>query len=109
MTDAPPGPDAVEVPRTPWTRGLGHNAIALSLSAAFLDRLPPAALATGGPVLGIVGVAIAGLAAFAFLYLAPASRAFRWRRPFAGISASTFGERGALVVPGLLLIVAHVV
>lgn len=92
-----------------WTWGIGHNYIGLFLGVIFLDRLAPGTLGVGGLVPSVLGAALGGLLAFGLLYLPAATWGFRARLPLADLARSTFGERGAIWVPGLLLGLAQVV
>ena len=97
------------VPPKGWQDGVAPAFLAAGLSVVFLDRLAPSTLLVGGLGPSIVGAVLAGLLGYWCLYYAPAMWGVRTRRPLAVVATSTFGARGAVVVPGLLLGVACVV
>lgn len=101
--------DEPPVPPKSWQDGVAPAFLAVGLSVVFLDRLAPSTLLVGGLGPSIVGAVLAGLLAYWCLYYAPAMWGVRTRRPLAVVATSTFGARGAVVVPGLLLGVAYVV
>ena len=101
--------DTPPVPPTGWQEGVAPAFLALGLSVVFLDRLAPSTLLVGGLGPSVVGAGLGGLLAYWCLYYAPAIWGARTRRPLAVVSASTFGARGAVVVPGLLLGLVYVI
>lgn len=101
--------DTPPVPPKGWQEGIGPAFIALGLGVVFLDRLAPSTLMIGGLGPSILGAGLGGLFAYWCLYYAPSLWGVRTRKPLAVVSTSTFGARGAVVVPGLLLGLAYVV
>ncbi len=97
------------VPPKGWQDGVAPAFLAMGLSVVLLDGLAPGTLMVGGLGPSIVGAVLAGLLGYWCLYYAPAMWGVRTGRPLAVVATSTFGARGAVVVPGLLLGLASVV
>lgn len=107
----PPSPanPASPIPAKTWQNGIGPAFLALGMSVVFLDRLAPTTLMIGGLAPSMVGAFLAAVLAYWCLYYAPAMWGFRAHQPLSVIAARTFGERGSLLLPVLLLIAIHVV
>jgi len=102
-----PRPGTEVIPRN-WQTGLAPVYIGMFLWFAFFDQIGDRALPLGGLGLSILGAAVAGPLGYLLLFRAPANWGFRARRPLKEIATSTFGIRGAALVPGLLLGVAQI-
>jgi cytosine permease len=96
------------VPPKRWQDGIAPAFIAVGMSVVFLDRLAVTTLVVGGLGPAIVGAVLAGLLGYWCLYYAPAMWGVRTRRPLSVVATSTFGARGAVILPGLLLGVVYV-
>jgi cytosine permease len=95
-----PGP-AVE-PK-PWQTGLAPVYIGVFLWVGFFDQIGRRALFVGGLGWSLLGAAVAGPLGYLLLYRASAIWGQQTGRGLAGVSASTFGSKGSLTVPGLLV------
>ena len=96
--------DPVGLPeRKPWTSGMAPAYIGTFLWVAFFDGLGPNVLPTGGLAPALGGVVAAGILAYLLLYRVPASWGFTSRRPLDDLAGATFGTKGALLVPNLLI------
>ena len=103
-----PQPGA-EVEPKPWQTGIAPVYISMFLWIAFFDQIGRRALPMGGLGWSMLGAAVAGPLGYLLLYRAPATWGHRVGKPLDVVSTSTFGVRGASLVPGLLLGVAQVV
>lgn len=103
-----PSADALPPEPLPWTRGIGPRFIALFLVIVYYDQLAPRTLAVGGLAPAVLGATIGGVLALLLLFYAPAMQGLRARKGLLGISESTFGQNGAKVVPGIVLVVGQV-
>jgi len=107
LLDSTPRPASGIEPR-PWQTGLAPAYIGLFLWVGFLDQVGRRALPVGGLACSVLGALVAGPACYLLMFRAAGLWGFRSGRLLAGVAASTFGERGALVLPGLLLAAAQV-
>ncbi len=96
-------PDAL-----PWTKGIGPRYIALFLVIVYYDQLAPRTLAVGGLGPAVMGATVGGALSLLLLFYAPAMQGLRARKGLLGIAESTFGRKGAIVLPGVLLAVGQV-
>src|SRR5262245_61303400 len=92
-----------------WQKGLGPNYIVIFLWVVYFDQLATRTLPIGGLGPSLLGAVAGGLICYGLLYLVPATWGLKARRPLAELGASTFGEAGAALVPGLLMGIAQVV
>jgi cytosine permease len=97
-----------EVERKPWQTGLAPVYIGAFLWIAFFDQLGRRALPLGGLAWSMLGAAVAGPLAYLLLFRPSGLLGHRVGKPLKVVSTSTFGVKGALLVPGLLLGVAQV-
>ena len=102
-----PRPGA-EVEPKPWQTGLAPVYISMFLWIAFFDQLGRRALPLGGLGWSILGAVVAGPLGYLLLFRAPAIWGQRVGKPLDVVSTSTFGIKGASLVPGLLLGIAQV-
>lgn len=104
---AAPGPP--QVGRRGWKTTLAPNLVGLFLWVVFFDQVPEAALRLGGVGWPILGAGLAGLLCYGLLYRTPVAWGVETGRPLSVLATSTFGVRGAVLVPGLLLTSAQLV
>ncbi len=107
MSNAPGAPSEPVEPIA-WQKGIAPRYIAVFLSILYLDQLAPGTLAVGGLLSSIAGAFVAGLLAYLLLFLVPATWGLKARAPLDDISRSTFGQRGARWIPGVLLGLAQI-
>jgi len=107
LLDPTPRPTSAIEPK-PWQTGLAPAYIGLFLWVGFLDQIGRRALPVGGLAFSALGAFAAGPACYLLLFRPAALWGRRAGRPIGGVAASTFGVRGAVAVPGLLLAVAQV-
>jgi cytosine permease len=100
--------DSLEVERKPWQTGLAPVYIGTFLWIAFFDQLGRRALPIGGLVPAMLGAAIAGPLAYLLMFRPSGLWGQRAGKPLNVVSTSTFGIKGAFLVPGLLIGVAQV-
>jgi hypothetical protein len=101
--DPPAEPASEAIPRTRWQDGIAPNYIGLFLWVAFYDQLARPTLAIGGLAPSLLGAIVAGSLCYLLLYLVPGDVGPADAPPLAAVGASTFGEAGAVFVPGLLM------
>jgi cytosine permease len=101
-------PLAAIVPK-PWQTGLAPHYIGLFLWIVYFDQVGVRALPVGGLMWSVLGAAVAGPLCFLLLFQVPATWGQANRKTLPELAASTFGERGAPWVPGLLLGLAEIV
>jgi cytosine permease len=97
-----------EIERKPWQTGLAPVYIGTFLWIAFFDQLGRRSLPVGGLLSSILGAAMAGPLAYLLLFRPSALWGHRVGKPLNVISTSTFGLKGASLVPGLLIGMAQV-
>jgi len=107
MSKIPPA--SPEIERKPWQTGLAPVYIGTFLWIAFFDQLGRRALPVGGLLPSVLGAAVAGPLAYLLLFRPSALWGHRVGKPLGVIATSTFGVRGAAIVPGLLIGVAQIV
>ena len=93
----------------PWQTGLAPVYIGMFLWVAFADQLGRRALPIGGLRWSMLGAMVAGPACYLLLFRVPATWGLRVGRPLDVVATSTFGARGASLVPGLLIGLGQVV
>ncbi len=105
-----PAADGTVVPVecSSWSSGMAPAYIGTFLWVAFFDGLGKRALPVGGLGPSLLGVLAASILGYLLLYRVPALWGFATGRSLNGVSASTFGERGALVIPNLLIALGQV-
>ena len=96
------------VERSTWSSGMAPAYIGTLLWVAFFDGLGKRALSMGGLGPSLLGVLAASILAYLLLFRIPASWGFATGRSLNGVSGSTFGIRGALLVPNLLIALGQV-
>jgi len=101
MSNAPAVAGSVE-PK-PWQTGLAPAYIGVFLWIAFSDQLGRRALPVGGLACAMLGALAAGPLGYLLLFRVPATWGFAAGKPLDSVAEATFGERGARLVPGLLL------
>ena len=106
MSDAGIPPEPVE--RKSWSVGMVPAYIGTCLWVAFFDGLGRRTLPIGGLLPSLGGVAAGSVLAYLLLYRVPASWGFARRAALDGVAGSTFGVRGALVVPNLAIVLGQV-
>lgn len=94
--------------RTSWSSGMAPAYIGTLLWVAFFDGIGRRALPMGGLGPSLLGVLAGSILAYLLVYRVTASWGFAAGRPLDGVSASTFGVRGALVIPNLLIALGQV-
>src|SRR4051812_33083466 len=113
-THPPPGPGPVHDPApTPiahrsWHSTTAPKYIGLFLWVVFFDQLGRRTLAPGGLMPSLLGVLVAGLLCYLFLYHVPAMWGFRTGRPLTTLGTSTFGVSGSPWLTGVLMGLAQV-
>lgn len=103
-----PAPTAPIEPR-PWDKGIAPRYIALFVSIVYLDPLAARTLAVGGLLPSVFGALAAAGFCYLLLFRPMALWGVRARRPLHELGASTFGSRGAVWVPGVLMGLGQVV
>jgi cytosine permease len=98
-----------EVEPKSWQTGLAPVYIGTFLWIAFFDQLGRRALPLGGLGWSMLGAAAAGPLAYLLMFRPAGLWGHRVGKPSKIVSTSTFGVRGAKLVPGLLLGIAQVV
>ncbi len=91
-----------------WSSGMAPAYIGTFLWVAFLDKLGVRALPVGGLIPALMGVVAAAILAYLLLYRTPASWGFSARCPLDVVASSTFGNRGTLALPNLVLALGQV-
>lgn len=91
-----------------WPSSVAPTYIGLFLWVVFFDQLPAELLGRGGLVAAVAGAGVAGFLAFALMYYPTASRGFAAGLPLNGLAARTFGVRGSVWVPRLLLVAVEI-
>lgn len=102
----PDAPTALEP--IPWTKGIGPRYIALFLVIVYYDQLAPRTLAVGGLGPAVMGATVGGALSLLLLFYAPAMQGLRARKGLVGIAESTFGRKGSVVIPGIVLAAGQV-
>jgi cytosine permease len=98
----------LEVERKPWQTGLAPVYIGTFLWIAFFDQIGRRALPVGGLAWSMLGAALAGPLAYLLMFRPSGLWGHRVGKPLKIVSTSTFGIKGALLVPGLVLGIAQV-
>jgi cytosine permease len=98
-----------EVEPKPWQSGLAPVYIGMFLWVAFFDQIGRRALPIGGLGWSILGAAVGGPLSYVLLFRPSASWGHRAGKPLDVVATSTFGVRGASVIPGLLIGMAQIV
>ena len=97
-----PRPSSTVEPR-PWQTGLAPVYIGIFLWIAFLDQLGRRALPIGGLGWSMLGALVAGPLGYLLLFRVSATWGQQVGKPIDVIATSTFGARGARLVPGILI------
>ena len=106
MSSASTSPERPD--RQSWTSGMAPAYIGTFLWVAFLDKLGIRAMPVGGLIPAVAGVGVASVLAYLLLYRVPALWGFSAGRPLDEVAESTFGHRGALAVPNLVVALGQV-
>jgi cytosine permease len=106
MSTIPPA--GTEVEPKPWQTGLAPVYIGTFLWIAFFDQLGRRALPIGGLLPAMLGAAVGGPLAYLLMFRPSGLWGQSARKPLMEVATSTFGIKGAFVVPGLLIGVAQV-
>ena len=104
----PPRPDEPIEPK-PWQNGVAPVYIAIFLWIAFFDQVGRQALPIGGLNWSLLGAVVAGPLGYLLLYRPSALWGHRSGMPLEELATSTFGVKGAAVVPGLLLGIGQII
>lgn len=101
-------PSSTEVEPKPWQTGLAPVYIGTVLWIAFFDQIGRRALPLGGLLSTVLGAAVAGPLAYLLLFRPSGLWGHAVGKPSKVVATSTFGEKGAALVPGLLIGIAQV-
>ncbi len=100
-------PDQLNLERRPWWSTPSSALIAAFLWIVFTDPIAQLSFAFGRLSAAIIGALIAAALSTAVFVIA-AGRGYRARQPSMVVSGGAFGERGALLVPGLLMAMVQI-
>ena len=95
--------------KKPWQNGLGPYYIGLFLWIVFFDQLGMRTLQVGGIIWSVLGAVVAGPLCYLLLFRIPATWGHTTGKALPELAQSTFGQRGAKWVPGLLIGLAELV
>ncbi len=116
MPDHPDWPPSVRaamaspaLERKGWQKSLGPSLIGLFLWIGFFDQIPRETVGRSGLAWPVLGSAVGGILGYLLLFRVPTLWTYRTGRPLAVVFTSTFGIRGATMVPGWLIIAIQVV
>ncbi len=95
--------------RKGWQQSLGPSLIGLFLWIGFFDQIPRETVGRSALAWPVLGSAAGGILGYLLLYRVPTLWTFRTGRPLAIVFTSTFGIRGATMVPGWFILAIQVV
>lgn len=100
LAKAQPNPQAN---RAPWYKNTAPTYAGIFLWVAFYLSIAQGTLEHASPGLCILALIVAGLLSYALYYYVPAMLGMKTGYPLYVVGSSTFGTKGAYVMPGLLM------